>query len=89
MNPQQVLDLVQESFKVGLLLSMPIMMAALVVGVIVSVLQAVTSVQEQSMVFVPKMIAVAVAAVVFFSWMMGKVMTFTTQLINSIPQLIN
>lgn len=88
MNPQQVLDIIQESFKIGLLLALPIMLAALFVGVAVSVLQAVTSIQEQSMVFVPKMIAVAIASVVLFSWMMGKIMTFTTELISSVPGIL-
>ena len=88
MSPQLLLDIMQESFKVGLMLSLPIMLSALIVGVIVSVIQAITSVQEQTMVFVPKIVAVVVASIVFFSWMMGKVMAFTTDLIGGIPELL-
>ena len=88
MNPQLVLDIVQEGFKIGLMLSLPIMLAALVVGVAVSVVQAITSVQEQTMVFVPKIVAVVLATVVIFSWMMGKIMAFTVQLFSSIPEMI-
>ena len=57
MDPQIILDIMSEAFKVGLMLSLPILISALFVGVIVSVFQAVTSIQEQSMVFVPKIIA--------------------------------
>lgn len=88
MNPQAVLDIMLESFKTGLYLSLPIMLSALTVGVMVSVLQAITSVQEQTMVFVPKIIAVVVASIIFFSWMMGKVIAFTIQLYSSIPELL-
>ena len=88
MKPQVVLDIMREGFQVGLYLSLPIMLSALTVGLIVSFIQAITSVQEQTMVFVPKIIAVGLASIVFFSWMMGKVMAFTTNLIGSIPELI-
>ena len=88
MEPQVVLDIMREGFKVGLYLALPIMLSALVVGVVVSVIQAITSVQEQTMAFVPKIIAVVIASIVFFSWMMGKVMTFTIELFSSIPELI-
>ena len=88
MNPQIVLDLMRESFKVGLMLSLPIMLTALFVGVFVSIIQAITSIQEQTMVFVPKIIAVVIASIVFFSWMMGKVIAFTTELFLSIPELL-
>lgn len=88
MSTQLVLDIMQEAFKIGLMLSLPIMLAALVVGVIVSVIQAITSVQEQTMVFVPKIIAVGLAALICFSWMMGKVIAFTIQLFTNIPDFL-
>lgn len=88
MSPQVVLDIMLESFKVGLFLALPIMLSALFVGLIVSVFQAVTSIQEQTLVFIPKIIAVIVASIVFFSWMMGKVMTYTIELFGTIPDLV-
>ena len=88
MNPQLVLDIVQEGFEIGLMLSLPIMLSALAVGVAVSVVQAITSVQEQTMVFVPKIVAVVLSTIVFFSWMMGKIMAFTVQLFSGIPEMI-
>lgn len=88
MSTQIVLDIMQESFKIGLMLSLPIMLAALFVGVAVSIVQAITSVQEQTMVFVPKIIAAGLAALIFFSWMVGKVIAFTIQLFSIIPDLV-
>lgn len=88
MSPQTVLDIMLESFKIGLFLSLPIMLSALLVGVAVSIVQAITSVQEQTMVFVPKIVAVVVASIVFFSWMMGKAMAYTIGLFSSIPELL-
>lgn len=88
MDPQIVLDIMREGFKVGLMCSLPIMIVALVVGVAVSIVQAITSVQEQTLVFVPKIVAVVIAAIVFFSWMAGKIMVFTVELFQSIPELI-
>jgi flagellar biosynthetic protein FliQ len=88
MSPQIVLDLLQEAFKISLMLSLPVMLSTLVVGVAVSIVQSITSIQEQTMVFVPKMIAVFIALLVCFSWMMNTILGFTTDLFNSIPSLL-
>jgi flagellar biosynthesis protein FliQ len=74
--------------KIGLMLSLPIMIATLVVGIFVSIVQSITSIQEQTMVFVPKIIVVFVALLVCFSWMMNTVINYTQQLLGSIPDLI-
>jgi flagellar biosynthetic protein FliQ len=66
MDPQMVVDIMEQSFWVALQLSIPALLAALLVGVAVSVFQAVTSIQEQTLAFVPKMLAVMLALVVFF-----------------------
>jgi flagellar biosynthetic protein FliQ len=88
MTPQTVIDLLQEAFKVGLELSLPMMLATLVVGVAVSVFQSVTSIQEQTLSFVPKILAVFVTVVVAFSWMLSVLMDFTTRLLAGIPGMI-
>ena len=67
---------------------MPVMLSTLVVGVFVSVIQAITSIQEQTMVFVPKIVAVFVAILISFSWMMNTVLSFTQDLFRSIPEII-
>lgn len=88
MNEQEVLDLLEKAFEVGLLISLPVMISTLVVGVIVSVIQSITSIQEQTMVFVPKIVTVFFALLVFFSWMMTKILTFTSELFTDIPSLV-
>ena len=88
MDPQMVVDIMEQSFWVALQLALPALLAALLVGVAVSVLQAVTSIQEQTLALVPKMLAVMLALVIFFSWMQSTVMHFTQQLFASIPNFL-
>ena len=88
MSPQLILDLLQEAFKISLMLALPVMVSTLVVGVAISVVQSITSIQEQTMVFVPKMIAVFVSLLVCFSWMMSTILNFTADLFNAIPGMI-
>ncbi len=88
MDTQAVIDIMQESFRVSLYLAMPSLLAALVVGVAVSIFQSVTSIQEQTLVFVPKMLAVMLALIVTFSWMMSMVIHFTVRLFQNIPDFI-
>ena len=88
MSPDLVLEMMQEAFKIALSLALPIMLSTLIVGVAVSVLQSITSIQEQTMVFVPKMIAVMVAMLICFSWMVSTVLSYTRDLFINIPDLI-
>lgn len=88
MSPDAVVEIVADAFKIGLMLSLPIMVSTLVVGVIVSVVQSITSIQEQTMVFVPKILAVFIALLVCFSWMMNTVINYTQQILGSIPDLV-
>ena len=88
MDPQMVVDIMEQSFWVALILSLPALVSALLVGVAVSIFQAVTSIQEQTLVFVPKMLAVMLALVVFFSWMQSTIVHFTRELLSSIPTLL-
>ncbi len=89
METQVVIDIMQQSFRTALFLAMPSLLAALLVGVAVSVIQSVTSIQEQTLVFVPKMIAVMLALIAAFSWMMSMVIQFTVRLYTSIPSFLN
>lgn len=88
MEAAVVVDLMQESFRVALYLALPSLLAALGVGVAVSVFQSVTSIQEQTLVFVPKMIAVMIALILTLSWMISMVIRFTTNLYESIPLIL-
>jgi len=88
MSQDMVLDLLQEAFRIALELSLPIMLATLLVGVAISIVQSITSIQEQTMVFVPKMLAVFIALLVCFSWMLNTILNFTTLLFNRIPDIV-
>ena len=88
MNTQTVIDIMQESFKISLFLAMPSLLAALVVGVLISIIQSVTSIQEQTLVFVPKMLAVMLSLIIFFSWMLSMALHFTEGLFRGIPDFV-
>jgi len=83
-----VIDIMQESFRTALFLATPALLSALLVGVAVSVFQSVTSIQEQTLVFVPKMLAVMVALILTFSWMLSMILRFTEHLYGGIPALL-
>jgi len=68
-----------------LLLSLPPLLASLAVGLFISLLQALTQVQEQTLTFVPKIIATILALIISASWMLGKLYTFTRELFDLIP----
>ncbi|MBN1516332.1 flagellar biosynthesis protein FliQ [Candidatus Sumerlaeota bacterium] len=88
METQVVVDILRQAFQTALLLAAPGLGFALIVGLIVSVLQTVTSIQEQTLVFVPKMVGVGAALLFFMSWMLGMVMHFTESLFLLIPELV-
>jgi flagellar biosynthetic protein FliQ len=74
-----------EAIKLTVLLAAPVLLFGLVAGVLVSMFQAATQINEMTLVFIPKMIAVAVAMLIFFPWMLQLIVTFTENLINNIP----
>lgn len=87
MTDSSVLELAQRSVAVALMLSAPVLGFGLVVGLIVSVFQAATQIQEMTLSFVPKILAAAAAIVLFGPWMLRSMITFTTKLLISIPNL--
>ena len=88
MNSDVVISFATLAMNVGFDAAMPLLMAGLVVGLVVSVFQAVTQIQEQTLAFIPKIIAIAAVLVILGPWMLGQVMTYTTQLYESIPALV-
>jgi len=77
-----------EAIKVTLLLSAPMLLAGLLVGLLVSIFQSVTSINEMTLTFIPKMLAVALALVVSFPWMMQTLVGFTEQMFAGMNQFI-
>ena len=88
MGPEYIVEMMQDAFQVALMLSLPVMIVTLVVGVAISIVQSITSIQEQTMVFVPKMVAVFIVLIITFTWMVGTVMDYTTELFGNIPNMV-
>ncbi len=88
MNQDTVVNLATQAMGLALKVAGPILLVALVVGVLVSVFQAVTQIQEQSLSLVPKIAAVAVVIVVLGPWMLGQLVSYTAELYNSIPTMV-
>lgn len=88
MSQSQVLDFARQAMMTACLVSLPIMLLTLVVGVAVSVFQAMTQIQEASLSFVPKIVVVVVAFMVFGPWMLATLVTFTQNLFRSLPGMI-
>ncbi len=88
MNPSAVLDIATQALTVAAKLSAPVLITALVVGLAISLVQSVTQLQEVTLSFVPKAIAVAVALAVSGHWMIAEMVTFTKDLFALIPSLL-
>ncbi len=87
MTPELVVQLARRSFEVTLLLSAPLLLASLVIGLIISVFQAVTSINEATLAFAPKIIAVMIAMIIFFPWMMTYMSDFTREIFSFIATM--
>lgn len=88
MNSEFVVHLFREAFYTGMLVAAPLLVVSLLVGLVVSVLQAATSLQEFTLSFVPKLIAIALVLVLTLPWMIDTLVAFTTNLIQQIPSLV-
>jgi len=88
MDTNAVLDIGLDALLVAAKLAAPILVTALVVGFGISLIQSITQIQEVTLSFVPKAIAVGVALLVAGHWMISEIVTFTTDLFERIPQLL-
>lgn len=89
MTPEMVIQIARRSFEATLLLSAPLLIFSLVVGLVISIFQAVTSINEATLTFVPKIVAVMVAIIIFFPWMMTYMCDFTREMFGLIIQMRN
>jgi flagellar biosynthetic protein FliQ len=87
MSDQQVIDIAWKTLWLALKVAAPALIAAMLMGLVVSVFQAATQVNEQTLSFIPKIVAMTVALIVFGPWLIKLMVTFTTQLILSIPEI--
>ena len=88
MNQDVVVSLTMDAITLALKLALPMLMVGLVVGLVISVFQAVTQIQEQTLAFIPKVLALVAVMVIAGPWMLGQLETYTQALYASIPDLV-
>ena len=88
MTQQFIVDFAMDSIKTTLLLSAPMLGFGLITGLVVSIFQAVTSIQEITLTFIPKILAVFISILLFFPWLMQLMLTFTSNIFNNFPEFI-
>lgn len=84
MTPDSALDLFRQALLTALLLASPMLAVGLVIGLLVSVFQAVTSIQEMTLTFIPKMLGVLAALLIAMPWMLSLMTRFTQQLLGNL-----
>ncbi|MFG1493702.1 flagellar biosynthesis protein FliQ [Halobacteriovorax sp. GFR7] len=82
-------DIARQAITIGLMISAPMLAGALIMGILVSIFQAVTQINEQTLSFIPKILVIVGALVLTAPWMTDQLTTFTKDLIISIPSLVN
>ncbi|MGB0454045.1 MAG: flagellar biosynthesis protein FliQ [Bacteriovoracaceae bacterium] len=81
-------DITKEAIKIGLMISAPMLIGSLLMGIFVSIFQAVTQINEQTLSFIPKILVIVAAVALGAPWMSDKMATFTKELIINIPQYV-
>jgi flagellar biosynthetic protein FliQ len=85
MTPEYVIGFARQAIEVTLLVSAPMLGLGLTVGILISLFQAVTQIQEMTLVFVPKIVTVMLALVIFSPWMIRMLVSFTTRVFMDLP----
>jgi len=88
MTPEFVVGFGKQALEVTLLMAAPMLLAGLVVGVLISIFQAVTSIQEMTLTFIPKILAVVLALVLFGPWMLQTTLNFASDLMINLPNYV-
>jgi flagellar biosynthetic protein FliQ len=88
MNQDVVISIAMDAMAVALKIGLPLMLVGLIVGLLVSIFQAVTQIQEMTLTFIPKILALGVVLMIAGPWMLSELMTYTENLYNGIPGLV-
>lgn len=88
MDQDVVVSLATQAMSLALKVSLPLLLVGLVVGVVISIFQAVTSIQEQTLSFIPKVLAMAAVLVIGGPWMLNQLLAYTAELWTSIPDMV-
>lgn len=88
MTPEMVVSIGREALMVTLMVSAPMLIFGLVIGLVISIFQAVTQINEMTLTFVPKILAVALALLIFLPWIINMLTDFTRHMFALIPGLV-
>jgi flagellar biosynthesis protein FliQ len=85
MDPQSAIDLGREALWTTILIASPVLLAAMLVGLVIGLIQAMTQIQEQSLAFVPKIIVMLLVLSVSLPWLISRMVQYTSTVISGIP----
>ena len=88
MNPEFAIEMLKATMFQALSLAAPVLLTAMIIGLLVSLFQAVTSIDEQTLAFVPKALGIVALLVILLPWMMRSAIEFTTVVIEKMPQMV-
>jgi flagellar biosynthesis protein FliQ len=88
MTPESIMTVGQQALEMTVLLAAPLLLAALAVGLLVSIFQAATQINEMTLSFIPKLLAMLVVLVIAGPWMLGAMLDYTRRLFESLPFMI-
>ncbi|MBU0623065.1 MAG: flagellar biosynthesis protein FliQ [Gammaproteobacteria bacterium] len=88
MTPESVMTIGQQAIEITIMVSAPMLLTALVIGLIVSIFQAATQINEMTLSFIPKLLGIFAAMLVAGPWMVGMLLDFMTRLFSSIPYMV-
>ena len=88
MTPEFVIGFARQAIELTLMISLPMLLVGLVVGLTVSIFQAATQLQEMTLTFIPKIISIFLALLISFPWIMDKILTFTREIFLKFPQYV-
>ena len=88
MTPETVMTMGRTAMEITLLVSAPLLLVALIVGLVVSIFQAATQINEQTLSFIPKLVAVFIALIVAGPWMLSVMLDYMRQVLTGIPNMV-
>jgi flagellar biosynthetic protein FliQ len=89
MNPDTIMTVGGRALEVTLMIAAPLLIVALITGLLIGAFQAATSINEQTLSFIPKLLAISATLVIAGPWMLKVLVSYTRELFESIPSLIN
>lgn len=89
MSPEMVMSLAYQGMKVTLMIAAPLLLTALLIGLLVSLFQAATQINEMTLTFIPKILGVFAALILSGAWIIQLLVNFTRELLQNIPQMVS